>query len=138
METRASNDEIQLRATKNLILDTFLLFNKIVTMANLEGEYNFDQNGVGMDYTAPTPRYSVLNDQTLDQGIAYLGQHGYAVFSDVMSADDIRFNKDLLWNFLETIPDKGIRRDDPQTWSSYWYVLPRITLSFMLDGDRFS
>ena len=89
-------------------------------MANLEGDYVFDKNNIRMEYTTPTPRYSVLNDQSLDEGMAYLNQHGYAVFSDVMSADEIRFNKDMLWNFLENIPGTGIERDDPETWSTYW------------------
>jgi len=73
-----------------------------------------------IDYTTPTPRFSVTNDETLNDGITYLNENGYAVFSDVMNQDEINVNKDLLWNFLENIPNVTIRRNDPETWSDKW------------------
>jgi hypothetical protein len=73
-----------------------------------------------VDCTTVTPRYSVADEQSLNDGLTYLNEHGYAVFSDVMSESDIRLHKDLLWNFLETVPGRDIQRHDSQTWSSNW------------------
>jgi hypothetical protein len=82
--------------------------------------YSFDNNGIRIDHTAITPRYSVTNDESLNAGVAYLNENGYAVFSDVLTEDEINFNKDLLWNFFENIPGRNIRRNDPSTWSNNW------------------
>jgi hypothetical protein len=73
-----------------------------------------------IDYIIPAPRFSVTNDETLNAGLAYLNEHGYAVISDIMNQDEININKDLLWKFLENFPDSTIRRDDPETWSNQW------------------
>jgi hypothetical protein len=37
-----------------------------------------------------------------------------------MSEDEINFNKELLWKFLENIPGHHIQRTDPTTWSKNW------------------
>ncbi len=82
--------------------------------------YSFDMNGIRIDHTTLTPRYSVTNNESLTDGINYLNEHGYAVFSDVLSQDEINFNKELLWRFFENIPGRHYRRDDPSTWSNNW------------------
>lgn len=75
---------------------------------------------IPVDHTTPTPRYSVADDTSLNAGIEYLNEHGYAVFSDVLSADEVTVGKELLWQFLEGIPSCSIRRNDPRSWSTYW------------------
>jgi hypothetical protein len=82
--------------------------------------YSYDTNGIRIDHTTITTRYSVENNESLNAGINYLNEHGYAVFSDVLTTDEINFNKELLWNFFENIPGYHIRRNDPSTWSNYW------------------
>ena len=82
--------------------------------------YSNDNQGVRMDHTTLTPRYSVANDDSLNDGIAYLTENGYAVFSDVLTLDEVNAGKDLLWNFLENIDGCAIRRNDPSSWSAYW------------------
>ncbi|CAF4084424.1 unnamed protein product, partial [Adineta steineri] len=59
----------------------------------MEIPYSYDKDGIRIDYTALTPRYSVTNNESLNEGISYLNDHGYAVFSDVLSQDEINFNK---------------------------------------------
>ncbi|CAF1076364.1 unnamed protein product [Rotaria sordida] len=86
--------------------------------------YSSDKNSIRIDHTTLTPRYSITNEESLNEGINYLNEHGYAVFSDVLSQDEININKDLLWKFFETIPGCNIRRDDPSTWSTYWPGFP--------------
>jgi hypothetical protein len=86
----------------------------------MEIPYGRDKHGIRIDHTTVTPRYSVTNNESLNDGINYLNEHGYAVFSDVLSEDEINFNKELLWKFLENIPNCDIRRDDPSTWSNNW------------------
>ncbi|CAF1361531.1 unnamed protein product [Adineta steineri] len=98
----------------------------------MEIPYSYDKDGIRIDYTALTPRYSVTNNESLNEGISYLNDHGYAVFSDVLSQDEINFNKDLLWKFLENIPDFNIRRDDPSTWSNRW---PGFKTSGVVNSD---
>ncbi|CAF4230145.1 unnamed protein product [Rotaria sp. Silwood2] len=73
-----------------------------------------------IDYTTPTPRFSVTNDNTLNDGLAYLMENGYVVISDIMNQDEITENKDLLWKFLENVGDGTIQRNDPDTWSNGW------------------
>jgi hypothetical protein len=82
--------------------------------------YSFDKNEIRIDYTTLTPRFSVTDNDSLDNGIGYLNEHGYAIFSDVMLQDEIDINKELLWNFLENIPGYHIQRNDPTTWSKNW------------------
>jgi hypothetical protein len=86
----------------------------------MENSYSFDNNGIRIDHTTITPRYSVTNEESLNAGVDYLNQHGYAVFSDVLTEEEVNFNKSLLWNFFENIPGRSIRRDDPSTWSNNW------------------
>jgi hypothetical protein len=88
--------------------------------SNYQVSYSLDKYGIAIDHTTPTPRYSVTNEQSLNDGIAYLNEYGYAVFSDVMQQEEIERKKDLLWNFLENIPNRNIRRDNPDTWSDGW------------------
>ena len=73
-----------------------------------------------IDYTTPSPRFSVTNQDTLKDGINYLNEHGYVVISDIMNQDEINFNKDLLWKFLDNMSNNTIRRNDPETWSNEW------------------
>jgi sugar lactone lactonase YvrE len=73
-----------------------------------------------IDYTTSTPRFSVTNEDTLKEGVAYLNEHGYAVISDIMDQEEINVNKDLLWKFLENVPNTTIQRNDPETWSNQW------------------
>jgi hypothetical protein len=73
-----------------------------------------------IDYTTPAPRFSAKNDETLDAGIAYLNEHGYAVISDVIDQDEINENKNLLWKFIENVTNNNIRRGEPETWSNEW------------------
>ena len=79
-----------------------------------------DKSDTRIDYTTLTPRYSAVNNQSLNDGIKYLNEHGYAIFSDVLLQNEIDVSKDLLWKYFENIPGCHIRRDDPSTWSSYW------------------
>ena len=83
---------------------------------------NQTSNGVpsSIDYTTPTPRFSVKNDETLKAGIDYLNEHGYAVISDVLDQDEINENKKLLWKYLETVSNNQIRQGEPETWSNEW------------------
>lgn len=85
-----------------------------------EISYSRDNNGIRIDHTTITPRYSVTNNESLAAGINYLNDHGYAVFSDVLAEDEVNYNKDLLWGFLENIPNRNIKRHDPSTWSNSW------------------
>ncbi|CAF3746185.1 unnamed protein product [Rotaria sp. Silwood1] len=87
-------------------------------------QYSTDEKGIRIDHTTLTPHYSVTNDESLNEGIAYLNEHGYTVFTDILSQEEIKTNKDLLWNFFENIPGCHIRRNDPETWSSFWPGFP--------------
>ena len=77
-------------------------------------------NNTQIDYTTPTPRFSVTNEDTLNDGIAYMNEHGYAVISDVINQDEIKINKELLWTYLENVSNGVIQRNDPETWSNEW------------------
>ncbi|CAF0891011.1 unnamed protein product [Rotaria sordida] len=85
-----------------------------------EANKTSDNINTQIDYTTPTPRFSVTNDNTLKNGLAYLMENGYAVISDIMNQDEIIENKNLLWKFIENVSNGTIRRDDPETWSNGW------------------
>ncbi|CAF0993225.1 unnamed protein product [Adineta ricciae] len=57
-----------------------------------------------IDYTTASPRFSVTNKDTLQDGLDYLNENGYVVISD----------------FLENVSNGTIQRHDPQTWSNNW------------------
>lgn len=79
---------------------------------------------VKVDYEGVSPRFSVHSAKELQQGVEHLDEHGYAIFSDVLSNDQITKSTDLLWKFLEDLePPFHIRRIYPQTWDTPWYVL---------------
>lgn len=82
--------------------------------------YTRDNKGLRIDHTTVSSRYSVTNDDSLNAGINHLNEHGYAVFSDVLTNEEVQINKGSLWDFFENIPGRQIRRDDPSTWSSHW------------------
>ncbi|CAF1266991.1 unnamed protein product [Rotaria sp. Silwood1] len=73
-----------------------------------------------IDYTTPSPRFSVTNDKELQDGFTYLNENGYVVISDVLNQDEINENKQLLWKFIENASKGAIKRDDPDTWSNQW------------------
>ncbi|CAF1081252.1 unnamed protein product [Adineta steineri] len=85
-----------------------------------EINYSLDKNDIQIDYTTLTPRFSVTNTDSLNDGITHLNEHGYAIFSDIMLPNEININKELLWNFLENIPGRHIQRNDSTTWSNNW------------------
>jgi hypothetical protein len=87
---------------------------------NNQVNYSLDKNDIRIDYTTLTTRFPVTNIDSINDGITYLNEHGYAIFSDVMHQDEININKELLWNFLENIPGRHIQRHDPTTWSNNW------------------
>ena len=116
------------------VLATFRRFQTSVhSMEDMT--YARDQKGIRIDLETPSPRFSVNDERSFDDGIAYLTTHGYAVFSDVMSEEEVAANKNLLWNFLENIGGQRIQRDRPDTWSNFWRVKfhrsRRLTFAFV-------
>jgi hypothetical protein len=57
------------------------------------------------------PRFHA-NDPAGDQ---YLQEHGYAVYKDVASPDEITRAHDLFWDFIEGLGN-NIKRTNPNTW----------------------
>ncbi|CAF2684236.1 unnamed protein product [Rotaria sp. Silwood2] len=81
---------------------------------------HLSNTNIDIDYTTPTVRYSVKNDETLKEGLTYLNENGYVVISDVLNQEEIDENKKLLWKFLEDASNGQMRRDQPETWSNPW------------------
>jgi len=76
---------------------------------------------IDMDYETVSPRFSVHNTEELQQGIEHLDEHGYAVFSNVLSNDEVNSSVDLLWKYFENLKAPyHIRRNDPETWNNPW------------------
>ena len=83
-----------------------------------------EPRAVKVNYEETPPRFSVHNTTELQEGIKYLDEHGYAVFSGVLSSDQVKESTDLLWKFLENLEEPyNIQRGDPESWNEYWYVL---------------
>ncbi|CAF1285120.1 unnamed protein product [Rotaria magnacalcarata] len=86
------------------------------------------ESTVNVDYEMTSPRFSVQNIDELQQGIDHLNERGYAVFSEILTNDEISNSIDLLWKHLEKLPPYCIRRNDPETWKECWPGLSDIGL----------
>ncbi len=83
--------------------------------------HQMETSKVPVDYELITPRYSVQNIEELHQGIDHLNERGYAVFSDILTNNEINHSIDLFWKHLEGLKKPFcIRRDDPTTWDEDW------------------
>ncbi|CAF3772021.1 unnamed protein product [Rotaria sordida] len=82
-----------------------------------------------IDYQIESPRFPVHNAQQIQEGIEHLNDNGYAIFSHVLSSDEISSNIDLLWKHLENLSAPyQIKRDDARTWDIAWPGLAYIGL----------
>ncbi|CAF3400964.1 unnamed protein product [Rotaria socialis] len=87
------------------------------------------ESTVNVDYDMTSPRFSVQNIEELQQGLDHLNERGYAVFSEILTNDEISNSIDLLWKHLEKLPSPYcIRRNDPETWKEHWPGLSDIGL----------
>jgi len=76
---------------------------------------------IDIDYQMIPPRFSVQNIEELQQGIEHLNERGYAVFSNILTNDEINNSVDLLWKHLENLKKPcHIRRNNPETWNMNW------------------
>lgn len=55
---------------------------------------------VAVDHQTDSPRFSAANSDEVRQGIDYMNEHGYAVFSDVLSKTEVTHSIELFWNHL--------------------------------------
>ena len=79
------------------------------------------ESDIAVDYELISPRYSVQNSEEIQQGVDHLNERGYAVFSDILTDEQIKHGIDLFWKFLEGLKAPfSIRRDDPTTWIDEW------------------
>eukprot|EP01088_Endostelium_zonatum_P007260 TRINITY_DN19479_c0_g1_i1.p1 TRINITY_DN19479_c0_g1~~TRINITY_DN19479_c0_g1_i1.p1 ORF type:complete len:335 (-),score=54.57 TRINITY_DN19479_c0_g1_i1:89-1093(-) len=53
-------------------------------------------------------------------GYKYLEEHGYVVFKNVLTPEEVSKGKDLAWDFLEGLKKSSIQRKDPTTWDQGW------------------
>lgn len=82
---------------------------------------------VSIDYKTISPRFSVHNQEQIEQGIEHLNEQGYAVFSDILTSEEIISNIDLFWEYLEHLSTPyEIRRDDTKTWDIAWPGLTHV------------
>jgi len=90
--------------------------------SNQMNGYTFTEpEEIDVDYETNSPRFSVYNTEELQQGVEHLNEHGYAVFSNVLSNDEVKNSVDLLWKFFENLKAPyHIRRNNPQTWDKPW------------------
>ncbi|CAF1044398.1 unnamed protein product [Adineta steineri] len=88
-----------------------------------------------IDYEFNSPRFTVNDAEQIQQGIEHLNEHGYAVFSNVLSPNEITLNIDLLWEHFESLlPPYFIKRDDAKTWDDAWPGIPEFGI---LSDDGF-
>ncbi|CAF1074603.1 unnamed protein product [Didymodactylos carnosus] len=87
-------------------------------------QQEIDKNGYEIDYSSPTPRFSVNSAISLQEGLEYLNENGYAVFSDVLTEEEVKTNKNLFWDFLEQAAHNQIDRDKHDTWDNHWPARP--------------
>ncbi|CAF0947118.1 unnamed protein product [Rotaria sordida] len=87
----------------------------------MEEFMTMNKSEVNVDYQIISPRFSVQNIEELQQGIEHLNEHGYAIFSNILTNDEINHGIDLLWKYLENLKSPyNIQRNDPETWNKHW------------------
>ncbi|CAF3110136.1 unnamed protein product [Rotaria sp. Silwood2] len=86
-------------------------------------------NDSSVDYDVTSPRFFVHNIEELQQGIEYLNEHGYAIFSNILTNDEVNNGVDLLWKYLESLRHPyHIQRNNPETWDKPWPGMPHVGL----------
>ena len=79
------------------------------------------QDELIIEYNVDSQRFSITDQAEIVKGLKHLDDHGYAVFSDVLTKPEILKSIDLFWNFIETLPTKRpINRNDSATWATEW------------------
>ncbi|CAF3528516.1 unnamed protein product [Rotaria sp. Silwood1] len=100
------------------------------TSKNQRNESKFTKiSDIPVDYDVISPRFSVHHIEELQQGIEHLNEHGYAVFSNILTNDEVNHSVDLLWKHLESLQHPyHIQRNNPKTWDESWPGTPHIGL----------
>lgn len=62
-------------------------------------------------------RHSLTLPSEVAAGIAAIGHHGYAVFSNVVTCDQLATLNRLFWDYIEAAC-KDVHRDQPATWTN--------------------
>ncbi|CAF3671689.1 unnamed protein product [Adineta steineri] len=76
---------------------------------------------VNVNYEVIPPRFSVQDAEELQQGVEYLTEYGYAVFSNILTDDEVNNSVDLLWKHLENLKRPCyVRRNNPEAWDINW------------------
>ena len=71
-----------------------------------------------IDYHSDTPRFSAHDSSAMDAAMSFLSEHGYAVISDVGSAEEVERAHDLFWEFMsKTFPGKMLSRHNIRSWA---------------------
>lgn len=82
-------------------------------------------DGVQVEFASP--RFHLDSSTNTAAAIKYLDDNGYVVIGSVADAGEIATAKDLLWSWLESLPDQGVNRKDPSSWTN-WPGIPGIGL----------
>jgi hypothetical protein len=94
---------------------------QIISSNQMDGSLVTEKGEVDVEYDVTSPRFSVHNTEELQQGVEHLNEHGYAVFSNILSNDEVKNSVDLFWKHLESLKQPyHIRRSDPQSWNRRW------------------
>lgn len=95
------------------------------TMASMANVLKGNEKALGAhDITAGrvpvTPllarRFSI--DAERQELLRHLEEEGYAVVAEVADAEAVGRAKSLMWDFLEALPNTGVRRGDVRTWGN--------------------
>ena len=70
-----------------------------------------------VEFDAATPRFGANSPTELRAGVNFLRRHGYAVFKNVGTPQQVDTGVDLMWDYLEAL-GVGIQRSAPSTWDS--------------------
>ncbi|CAF3536692.1 unnamed protein product [Rotaria sordida] len=78
---------------------------------------------VSIDVDVIYPRFSVHNIEEFQQGIEHPNEHGYAIFSNIVTNDEVNHSVNLLWKYLESLPKSyHIQRNTLETLDEACYI----------------
>jgi len=75
--------------------------------------HDLSAGAVVVEATRP-PRFEIELQQA--DMLTYLDKHGYAVVAGVADDEAVTCVKSLMWDFLESVPNTHVRRNDVATW----------------------
>ena len=87
-----------------------------------------------VEFDVATPRFGANSPAELHDGVNFLRRHGYAVFKNVGTRQQVNTGVDLMWDYLEALGVgivQSIAQLEPATWRFAGHLLARMCMKVL-------